>query len=158
MRFAIIAAMLLLAPAAVAQAQLDQYAGEWGGYGGWSTSISGKIDLTSRFVITTVKKTGEDAIELTANQWGAKAVLRFDKAAQKFLLSWSADGFPSVTDVPLAEKAGGFTGASTFACEGGQCKATAEIAPKKDGTSEWEMVVTRGRDRFRVSLTLGREA
>ncbi|HTP86626.1 MAG TPA: hypothetical protein VMJ34_06755 [Bryobacteraceae bacterium] len=157
MKLGFYAVLMLLAPAAVAQAQLDQYVGEWGGYAGWSTSISGQVDLTSRFVKTTVKKTSAGAIELTANQWGAKAAMRFDKAAQKFLLNWSADGFPAVTDVPLMEAAGGFTGTSTFACDGGECRATAEIKPKDGGGSDWEMVVTRGRDRFRVSLTLGKE-
>ena len=138
-------------------ARLDHYVGSWGGYSGRTTSISGSIDITSAWVKVGVKKTTSDAIELEGSLWGAKAALRFDNTSAKYLLSWSVDGFPPVVDlaVQFAEPAG-FVGAATFTCKGKECEAKATIKEGKDGGSEWELVVTQGKNKWRLSLGLGK--
>src|SRR3989442_14932298 len=77
-------------------ARLDHYVGSWGGYSGRTTRISGAIEITSAWAKVGVKKTISDAIELEGNLWEAKAILKYDKASARYLLGWSADGFPPV--------------------------------------------------------------
>ena len=138
-------------------ARLDRYVGSWGGYSGRTTSISGSIDITSAWMKVGVRKTTPDAIELEGNLWGAKAVLKYNKTSAKYLLSWSADNFPPVVDLPVQfSEPAGFVGAATFACKGKECEAKATIKEGKDGGSEWELIVTQGRDKWHLSLGMGK--
>jgi len=157
-------ALLLLSVAASAfgqdaakLARLDRYVGSWGGYSGRSTSISGAVDLTSAWVKVVARKTTPGAIELEGNLWGAKAALKYDKTSARYLLSWSADGFPPVVELPVQfSKPAGFAGAATFTCNGKECEAKAAIKEEKDGGSEWTLVVTQGKDNWRLRLSLGK--
>ena len=137
-------------------ARLDRYVGSWGGYSSKTTSISGLVNLTSAWVDLVAKKAAPNAIELQGKPWDVKAALRFDKASGKYLLGWSAEGFPPVADLPVQFSEGGFTGIATLTCNGKECQAEATIKETDGGGSEWTLVVNQSKDRWSLRLRLGK--
>lgn len=136
--------------------RLDAFVGQWGGHAGRSSAVSGKIGLDSRFMKTTVKKISAEAILLEGDIWSAKGTLRFDNDTQKYLLSFTAEDFPGVTNIPLSfSDSDGFSGESTFKNAGKEYKATATIKDDK-GVSDWQIKVTQGKDFWSLTVRLGK--
>lgn len=138
-------------------ARLDRFVGTWGGYSSKSTSISGEIGLESRWLKVIVKQVAPGTVGLEGDIWGAKATLKNDTSSGSYLLSFEAEDFPQVADLPLTfSEAEGFTGAKTFTNNGKEFKAKATIKDDKGG-SEWGLGVTQGKDKWNLTMRLGKE-
>ena len=138
-------------------ARLDRFVGTWGGYAGRSTAVSGQVGIDSRWMKVTVKQVTRGTVGLEGDVWEAKATLKYDPASGNYLLSFGAEGFPQVTDLPLTfSEADGFSGATTFKNNGKEFKAKATIKDDK-GESEWRLGVTQGKDMWNLTIRLGKE-
>ena len=137
--------------------RLDRFVGTWGGYASKSTSVSGEVGLESRWMKVTVKQVTPDTVGLDGDVWGAKATLKYDTSSGRYLLSFGAEGFPQVADLPLSfSEAEGFSGATTFTNNGKEFKATATIKEDKGG-SDWRLSVTQRKDMWNLTIHLGKE-
>jgi hypothetical protein len=138
-------------------ARVDKFVGSWGGYSGRSSAVSGQVSLDSRFMNTVVKQTGPGAVIFEGDIWQAKGSLRYDAAADKYLLSFEAEDFPKLTDVPLKfSGAEGYAGEATLSQKGKEAKATVTIKDEQ-GTSHWSMRVNQGKDMWSFRIALGKE-
>jgi hypothetical protein len=138
-------------------ARLDRFVGTWGGYAGRSTSVSGEVGIDSRWMKVTVKQVTPGTVGLEGDVWEAKATLKYDPTSGRYLLSFGAEGFPPVADLPVTfSEADGFSGATTFTNNGKEFKAKATIKDDK-GESEWRLGVTRGKDMWNLTIRLGKE-
>src|SRR5204863_7171452 len=123
-------------------ARLDRFVGECGSYCSRASAVSGQVGIDSRFMKTKVKKTSADAVSIEGDVWKAKCILRYDSSSQKYLLSFSAEDFPGITDVPMTfSETEGFAGEATFKNGGKEAKATATIKDDK-GVAELHMTLT----------------
>jgi hypothetical protein len=138
--------------------RLDRFVGTWGGYAGKSTSISGQVGIDSRWMKVTVKRVTPGTVGLEGDVWDAKASLKYDATAARYLLSFGAEGFPQVADLPLTfSETEGFSGATTFTNNGKEFKAKATIKDDDKGESEWHLGVTQGKDMWNLTIRLGKE-
>ncbi len=149
-------ALAALAQDAAPSAKLDRYVGSWGGYAGRGITLSPDITADSAWMNVVVKKTAPDTIALQGSIWGAKATLRYDKSSSKYLLGWEADQFPPVADLPLQfSEQDGFSGSMTISYKGNPAEVKATIKNKGE-ESDWGIEITQGRNRWSMSLTLGK--
>lgn len=164
--FGLFGASLWAGQTAGEEAKLESFIGKWGGYTGSRSTISGSVDIQSRYMHVAVTKSKLGALDLTGTVVGMtraepdttvlKATLRFDKKAGKYLLSYTAKG-PSVTDLPLTyTEAEGFSGTMSFTREGKEFTATATIKDKK-GVPEWELGCSQGRDSWSFRFGLAKD-
>jgi|SRR5688572_30047343 len=138
--------------------RLDRFVGTWGGYSSKSTSISGEVGLESRWVKVVVKQVSPGTVGLEGDVWGAKATLKNDQGSEKYLLSFEAEGFPQVAELPLSfSDADGFFGDTTFTNKGKEFKAKATIKSDDKGGSEWGLGLTQGKDKWNLTMRLGKE-
>src|SRR5581483_8509416 len=104
---------------------------------------------------TTVKKIFAGAVLLEGDYLSAKSNLRFGNDTQKYLLNFTAENFPGVTNIPLSfSDSEGFSGESIFKNAGKEYKATATIKDDK-GVSNWQIKVTQGKDFWSLTVRLG---
>jgi hypothetical protein len=138
--------------------KLDRFVGTWGGYSSKSTSISGEVGLESRFMKVIVKQVAPGTVGLEGDVWGARATLKNDTSSGSYLLSFEAENFPQVAELPLTfSEADGFIGARTFTNNGKEFKAKAAIKNDDKGGSEWGLRVTQGKDKWNLTMRLGKE-
>ena len=138
-------------------ARLDRFVGDWGGYGGRTSAVSGKVGLDSRFIKTNVKRTSGDSLTLIGEKWEIKATLKYDNDSQKYLLSLAAEDFPGVTNVPMTfSETDGFSGETTFKNGSKEFKGTATIKDDK-GAAEWQVKLTQGKDFWNLHIRLGKD-
>jgi len=137
-------------------ARLDRFVGSWGGYAGKTTAVSGQVGLDSRWMKVTVKQVSPGSIALDGDIWQAKATLKYDATSDKYLLTFAAEDFPQVTEMPMTfSEADGFSGTSMFTNKGKEFKAKATIKDDK-GESEWKMNVTQAKDMWNMTIRLGK--
>ena len=138
-------------------ARLDRFVGSWGGYAGRSSAVSGQVGIDSRFMNIVVKQSSPGAVALEGDVWQAKGGLRYDAGSDKYLLSFEAEDFPKVSDLPMKfSEADGFSGETTLTHKGKEAKATATIKDDK-GQSQWGVKVNQGKDLWSVTIRLGKD-
>jgi hypothetical protein len=146
-----------LGQSAAAKARVATFVGAWGGYGSIGSSISGNVQFESRFIKTTVTATGPGGIEIKSEVQAMTCSLALGAGLDKYVLSFSAEGFPSFKGLPLTySESGEFSGSLTYTVDGQPHTATATIK-QKDGSPYWEIESTRGTDRWWMRFPLTKE-
>jgi hypothetical protein len=139
-------------------ARVDRFVGSWGGYSGRSSGVSGQVSMDSRFMNIVVKQTAPGAVSVEGDIWQAKGGLRYDSGSDKYLLSFEAEDFPKLTDVPLKfSDTEGYSGESTISHKGKDATTTVSIKDDDKGRSQWSLRVNQGKDMWSLRFTLGKE-
>ena len=156
--FGLFSLTLCSAQSAAEKAKVAAFVGGWGGYGSVGTSISGNVQLQSKFIKTNVVAV-KDGIEIKSEVQAMTCSIVADAKLGKYVLSFSADGFPAFKGLPLSySDSGEFSGTLAYSVDGQAYTATATIKRTgSDPNPEVEVEATRGKDRWWMRFPFAKE-